>query len=121
MPSPASHLSRLQVTVLMLAAPLRSPWRKGVEAIAGAGHPGGMADQAGRQVLGGGQIRLAGRLVEEEDPAGVEAEECGDLRKCCAERGVQVDRGVERIGDGVEDGQLALARGRGGRSIALAR
>ena len=61
---------------------------EGVEAIAGAGHPGGMADQARRQVLGGGEIRLAGRLVEEEDPAGVEAEERGDLRKCGAERGV---------------------------------
>ena len=64
---------------------------KGVEAVAGAGHPCGMSDEAGRQVLGRGEIGLAGRLVEEEDPAGVEAEERRHLREGGAKRGVEVD------------------------------
>ena len=66
-----------------------------------------LAGQAGRQVLGRGQVMLAVLRVEQPDPARVEFEQFGRLGEGSAQRTVQVHRLVESLGNGVQDGEVA--------------
>jgi hypothetical protein len=55
----------------------------GVEAVtvAGSVHAAGIVCQGGRQVLGGGQVRLRRRLVYEPDPTGPQTQQLRHLRE----------------------------------------
>ncbi len=75
-----------------------------------AGHPHRLA-QVGRQVSRGGAVELPRLGVEQPDPAGAQPEEIGDQGEGAAERLSHIGRAVQRLGDRVEDDQLARAAG----------
>jgi len=79
---------------------------EGFEAVAPSGHEQGLLAEAWREVLRGGEVRLAGGLVEEEHPAGAEAEQLGHLLEGLREQRREIHRGVEGPRHVVEDGQL---------------
>jgi hypothetical protein len=81
---------------------------KGVEAETGSFHPFGLGGEAGRQCLRGGEVRLAGRLIHEQHPAGAQVEQVGDAREDRGQGGVEVRRAVQRGGDAVQDRQLPV-------------
>ena len=81
----------------------------GVEAVAVTFHAMGIGAQRGRQILSGGQIRLARLVVEQPDPAGAQIEQRGDLRQRRVQRLVEVHRLIERPRHRHQDRKLAVA------------
>lgn len=55
----------------------------------------------------GGGIKLA-RIVEQKDPAGLEAHQLHDRGQRIVERCLDVGGAIERFGDMVEDEKLAI-------------
>ena len=89
---------------------------EGVQAVAGALHFGRILRQRRRQILRRSQVRIA-ILIQQPDPARLQRKELADQRQGRAQRRVQIDGAVERLGNVVENGEFAGGAIKGGHRI----
>lgn len=76
------------------------------KAITPSGHLFRLSMETRREILGRGEVRLTGGLIQEEDPGGVQAEQSGYFCKCALEQRAKIHRTVQSSRDGIEDGEL---------------